>query len=154
MNESKKKHLWLSFVINKILIANLIANIEGFVPGTKSTKPLLLVQRIVASVLYNSFYEVLKRGTKTYATNDSHLEHEQKPEVRDTDQIDRSLQFQKWKAKKPGEEQPVFRDYMDAELLQLAYKHKINEPITVNSADPGSARKPHGSHVQGLQPHR
>lgn len=76
-------------------------------------------------------YEVVKRGMKLIPNNDAQLLVEDRPELREGDQIDKDLKLPKWKPKRSSDEQQAIRDIIELDQLKEASKSKFLDPIVV-----------------------
>lgn len=129
-NESKNKYLWTSFFLLKIVTADLLANLFE-VTGTKQKSPVKLAMRMVATVIYFSVYEAMKKNTKVYKTNDAILD--EKPTTNESDVIDKDLNMNDWfKVKRSSEEVPAIRDVVELDLLKEAWNLKFIDEIATS----------------------
>ena len=82
--------MWLSALLIKVFIFELLGGYNEQM-GAKPNRQTLLACRMVASMLYHCVHEVMKKGMKIIPNNDVQLD--EKPETRDTDQIDKALKL-------------------------------------------------------------
>ena len=82
-------------------------------------------------MLCHATYEVLKRGMKLIPNNDAQLLVEDRPELREGDQIDKDLKLPKWKPKRSSDEQQAIRDVIELDQLKEANKSKFLDPLVV-----------------------
>ena len=82
-------------------------------------------------MLCHATYEVIKKGMKVIPNNDAQLLVEDRPELREGDQIDKDLKLPKWKPKRSSDEQQAIRDIIELDQLKEAGKSKFLDPIVV-----------------------
>ncbi len=68
---------------------------------------------------------------KLIPNNDAQLQVEDRPELREGDQIDKDLKLPKWKPKRSSDEQQAIRDVIELDQLKEASKSKFLDPIVV-----------------------
>lgn len=116
----------MSFFINKVLVLEILGNFfESF--GVKNNKKLFLSVKILASVLSIASSDVIRKKLKVVSDNDAALE--EKPEVRETDLIDKTLNLGKWKGKRHADEHPIFRDCIEIDQMKEAVNMKFLDTI-------------------------
>lgn len=86
--------------------------------------------RTVATVVYFSVYEAIKKNVKADKNNDNTLD--EKPTCNESDVIDKDLNTNDWyKVKRSTDEVPAIRDVIDPDLMKEAWATKFIDEITV-----------------------
>lgn len=88
---------------------------------------------MLGTVVHHCAFELIKKNWKIIPNNDVQLESVAKPVCSESDVLDKSIVPQKWKSKKPGDEQPALRDVFEQEQMKDAYSTGFNTAIVVDS---------------------
>ena len=129
-NEIKRKYMWCSYFLFKILLLEVMPGIPELAPG-KTKLPVMLALRILASCLWWPYFDLLKKNVKIISNNDDILEADVKPEIRESETVDRNIKPARWKGKRSGDEIPAIRDVFDLDSLKVANESKFLETIGV-----------------------
>lgn len=132
-NEIKRKYMWCSYFLFKIFLLEVMPAIPELAPG-KTKLPVMLALRILASCLWWPYFELLKKNVKIISNNDDILEADVKPEIRESETVDRNIKPAKWKGKRSGDEIPAIRDVFDVDSLKVANESKFLETIGVGGS--------------------
>jgi hypothetical protein len=129
--ELKRKYLWCSFFLFKILILDVMTSIPELTPG-KVKLPVMFALRVLASCLWWPYFDLMKKNLKIIANNDDILDAEVKPVIREADTVDKNIKPAKWKGKRSGDEIPGIRDVFDTDSLKVAMETKMFEMVGVS----------------------
>jgi len=127
MNEAKRKCLWITYLLIKVLIMQLFAKYPEAM-NTKPSKSVLLSVKMLCSVIHNCTQESIKKTTKIINNNDVNMPIERKPEIRDEDILDPSVKLVKPRPRKAGEETPAIKDIFDQDQM----KDALSTGFTIN----------------------
>lgn len=128
--EVKRKYAWCCYFLFKVFLLEVMTAIPELAPG-KTKLPVMLALRILASCLWWPFFDLLKKNVKIISNNDDILEADVKPEIRESDTVDRNIKPTKWKGKRSGDEIPAIRDVFEIDSLKVAMDSKFFDVITV-----------------------